>query len=52
VGTGFSFLDDEEQKSWSHHSGGHTKVNWQHRLDLEATLLRSWIDDGTLRYLS
>lgn len=52
VGTGFSFLDDEEQTSWSHHSGGHTKVNWQHRLDLEATLLRSWIADGTLRHLS
>jgi hypothetical protein len=52
VGAGFSFLDDEEQQSWSHHSGGHTKVNWQHRLDLEATLLRSWIADGTLRHLS
>ena len=51
VGTGFSFLDDEGQKSWSHHSGGHTKVNWQHRLDLEARLLRSWIDDRSLRYL-
>jgi len=52
VGTGFSFLDDEEQTSWSHHSGGHTRVNWQHRLDLEATLLRSWVADGTLRHLS
>lgn len=50
--TGFSFLDDPGQRSWSHHSGGHTKVNWQHRLDLEATLLRSWIADGTLRHLS
>ncbi len=52
VGTGFSFLDDEEQTSWSHHSGGHTKVNWQHRLDLEARLLRSWIADGSLHHLS
>jgi hypothetical protein len=52
VATGFSFLDDEEQQSWSHHSGGHTKVNWQHRLDLEAALLRSWIADGSLRHLS
>jgi hypothetical protein len=52
VGTGFSFLDDEEQQSWSHHSGGHTKVNWQHRLDLEAALLRSWIADGSFRHLS
>lgn len=52
VGTGFSFLDDEEQTSWSHHSGGHTTVNRRHRLDLEAALLRSWIADGSLRYLS
>lgn len=52
VATGFSFLEDEEQQSWSHHSGGHTKVNWQHRLDLEAALLRSWIADGSLRHLS
>ncbi len=51
VGTGFSFLDDEAQTSWSHHAGGHTKVNWQHRLDLEAALLRSWIADGSLRHL-
>lgn len=49
--TGFSFLDDSEQTHWSHHSGGRTKVNWQHRLDLEAALLRSWIDDGSAHYL-
>ncbi|WP_377644030.1 hypothetical protein [Oryzobacter terrae] len=52
VGTGFSFLEDERQTSWAHHSGGHTKVNWQHHLDLEAALLRSWIADGSLRILS
>jgi hypothetical protein len=52
VGTGFSFLDDEEQTSWSHHSGGHTRVNRRHRLDLEAALLRSWMADGSLRHLS
>jgi hypothetical protein len=52
VGTGFSFLDDEEQTSWSHHSGGHTRINRRHRLDLEAALLRSWIADGSLRHLS
>ncbi len=51
VVTGFSFLDDTGQTHWSHHSGGHTKVNWQHRLDLEAALLRSWIDDGSARHL-
>lgn len=52
VSTGFSFLDDEEQTSWSHHSGGHTRINRRHRLDLEASLLRSWIADGSLRHLS
>ena len=51
VCAGFSFLDDPNQKSWSHHSGAHTKVNWQHRLDLEAQLLRSWIHDGSVRAL-
>ncbi len=49
--TGFSFLDQPDQTHWSHHAGTATKVNWQHRLDLEARLLRSWIDDGTARYL-
>jgi hypothetical protein len=49
--TGLSMVDDVAQKAWRHHSGGHTKVNWQHRLDLESRLLRSWIDDGSARYL-
>jgi hypothetical protein len=51
VATGFSMLDDESQKSWAHHDGTQTKVNWQHRLDLEAALLRSWAADGSLRIL-
>ena len=51
VATGFSLLDDQTQKSWTHHDGTQTKVNWQHRLDLEAALLRSWIADGSLRML-
>jgi hypothetical protein len=51
VATGFSFLDNAELSHWSHHSGGHTKVNWQHHLHLEQALLRSWIDDGSIRYL-
>lgn len=52
IGTGFSFLHDEDQQSWSHHSGSHTRVHPHHDLALEARLLRSWIDDGTLRLLS
>jgi hypothetical protein len=51
VVTGFSFVDQPEQSHWSHHSGGRTKVNWQHRLDLESALVRSWIDGGSVRYL-
>jgi hypothetical protein len=49
--TGFSFLDDTTQKTWAHHSGGQTKVNWQHRLDLEAALFRSWLAEGSARFL-
>jgi hypothetical protein len=51
LATGFSFLDDSEQTHWSHQSGGRTKVNWQHRLDLEAALLRSWIADDSVTHL-
>jgi hypothetical protein len=52
VCAGFSFVDDVEQTQWSHHSGGRTKVNHLHRLDLESRMLRSWIDDGSVRNLS
>lgn len=50
MATGFSFLDDPDQKRWFHHAGDSTKVNWQHRLDLEAKLVRSWISDGSVRF--
>lgn len=52
VATGFSFLDDQDQQSWAHHAGSHTRVHPHHSLALEAQLLRSWIDDGSLRMLS
>lgn len=52
VGTGFSFLDCDTQTAWPHHSGGHTKVHPHHVLSLEARLLRSWVDDGSLRILA
>ena len=51
VATGFSFLDDAGQKHWAHHSGGHTKVNWQHDLNLEAQLMSRWIADGSIEFL-
>jgi hypothetical protein len=52
IATGLSFLADSTQTHWAHHAGSVTKVNWQHRLDLEADLLRSWIDDGSVRFLT
>jgi hypothetical protein len=51
VATGFSFLDGGEQESWQHHSGGETAVNRFHDLALEGALLRSWIADGSTRFL-
>lgn len=51
LATGFSFLENEQQTEWAHHAGSVTIVNKRHRLDLEARLLRSWIADGSLRYL-
>ena len=52
VATGFSFLTDREQSEWAHHAGGSTRVNPQHRLDLEGALLESWIADGSMRPLA
>lgn len=52
IGAGYSFLDDETQQSWAHHSGDRTRVHRHHDLALEARLFRSWIGDGTLRMLA
>jgi hypothetical protein len=51
VATGFSFLDDQDQTAWQHHSGSSTAVHKYHDLSLESALLRSWIDDGSVRFL-
>lgn len=51
VATGFSFLKDHTQTEWDHHSGGRTAVNEKHKLSLEAALLESWIDDGSMKLL-
>ena len=50
VATGFSFLADRPQDEWAHHSGGSTRINLKHKLDLEGTLLESWIADGSVRF--
>ena len=48
---GFSFLDGLQQRAWRYQSGGGSPVIAAHRLDLEAALLRSWADDGSLRVI-
>ncbi len=52
VAAGFSFLDGHSQTEWRHHSGGVTAVHKYHDLALEGALMRSWIDDGSLRFLA
>jgi hypothetical protein len=52
LATGFSFLDGVQQEAWSYHSGGGSPVIEAHRLDVEARLLRSWVDQGRLRVMS
>jgi hypothetical protein len=51
LAVGFSFLDGRQQEAWRYQSGGSSPVIPTHRLDLEATLLRTWIDDGSMRVL-
>lgn len=48
---GFSFLDGFQQQAWRYQSGGGSPVIAAHRLDLEAALLRSWANDGSLRVM-
>jgi hypothetical protein len=50
VATGFSFLTNRAQEEWAHHSGGTTRVNVRHKLDLEGALLESWVADGSVRF--
>jgi hypothetical protein len=49
--TGFSFLDDVEQKSWAHAYGAECKVNEEHDLVAEAALLRRLISDDRLELI-
>jgi hypothetical protein len=50
LATGFSFVSDHTQTEWSHHSGGSTAVHRLHDLAREGALLRSWIEDGSVRF--
>ncbi|HEU5242269.1 MAG TPA: hypothetical protein VFU25_09655 [Ornithinibacter sp.] len=51
LAVGFSFLDGTQHREWRYQSGGGSPVIEAHRLPLEAALLTSWIDDGSLRVL-
>ncbi|MGZ4427891.1 MAG: hypothetical protein ACXVXC_10720 [Nocardioidaceae bacterium] len=49
--TGFSFVDDPDQRSWRHQWGDVAPVGPEHRIREEAELMRSWIADGRVRFL-
>lgn len=47
---GFSFIDEPEQRSWNHAYGAPSPVGSEHRIELESTLVRRWIDSGMISY--
>jgi hypothetical protein len=47
---GFSFVDDAEQTAWNHAYGDPSAVGAEHRISLEALLVRRWIDAGLISY--
>lgn len=49
--TGFSFLDDPNQTSWSHQWGDSCPVGPEHRIAAEAALMQSWLDEGRAQFL-
>ena len=51
--TGFSFLDDPEQRSWGYQAAlPDAPVHSAHKLDREAAYLKGLIDRGEVRYVS
>jgi hypothetical protein len=48
---GFSFIWTPVQSTWDHAYGGASVLTGDHELIAEATMLRSWIEDGTAEYL-
>lgn len=52
--TGFSFLDDRDQKSWGYHleTLPHSPVHWAHKLDLEGAFLQGLVDRGEVRHVA
>ncbi|MFL6159081.1 MAG: hypothetical protein ACJ72D_23585 [Marmoricola sp.] len=49
--TGISFLDDPHQTFWHHQGGDSVRVGAEHRIAVEADLVRGWIDAGRVRFL-
>lgn len=49
--TGISFVDAPDQTEWRHQWGDAVGVGPEHRIAAEARLLRTWIDDGSVRPL-
>jgi hypothetical protein len=52
--TGYSFLDDSDQRSWGYqHGGAHrSPVHSTHKLDREGAYLRGLVDRGEVRYVA
>lgn len=50
--TGFSFLRDRKQTSWTHQWGDECIVHPSHKIDREGALLQSWVDGGRATFLA
>jgi hypothetical protein len=52
--TGYSFLEDWEQRSWGYHHEGSRRspVHSTHKLDREGAYLRGLVDRGEVRYVA
>jgi hypothetical protein len=52
--TGYSFLEDAEQRSWGYHQRGahRSPVHWAHKLDREGAYLRGLVERGEVRYVA
>lgn len=48
---GFSFVEAPEQSAWHHAYGDPSAVGAEHRIELESSLVREWIETGRIAYL-
>ena len=47
---GFSFIDAPDQQAWAHAYGDSSAVGAEHRIELEAALMKHWIDSHQITY--